>query len=361
MSRILLLGLIALAILCVLCLTCHAPRIESDIQGRALGKLSGLGLDPSLLEISGCAVTLRGDISSDDLRSEALALIKSLPGVCSVTDRLVVHKGASSGTAPAAAASTESMPEPLAAEAGSLAMRIVDGRIVLAGEVPTEAVRQSLLAEARARWGEGNVVDQLKVVEGATTEGWPQSFADMMDALHATGEDLDISLSDGKVTVTGSVLSELARERVLGAVSTALPGYEVIDRLTLREAATAAEVVQASLDSQLQGKVVEFENNSDQLTARGRAVLDQLEDALSGNDAAIEISGHTDSRGDAAHNLDLSQRRAESAKRYLVGKGLATERFTTLGYGETRPIANNETAEGRQRNRRTEFRVQEEK
>jgi outer membrane protein OmpA-like peptidoglycan-associated protein len=61
--------------------------------------------------------------------------------------------------------------------------------------------------------------------------------------------------------------------------------------------------------------------------------------------------------GEDDFNMDLSQRRAESVRDYLVELGLARGRFDTAGFGETRPIADNETPEGRQRNRRTEFRV----
>ncbi|MCL7991751.1 MAG: OmpA family protein, partial [marine benthic group bacterium] len=66
---------------------------------------------------------------------------------------------------------------------------------------------------------------------------------------------------------------------------------------------------------------------------------------------------HTDSVGEDDFNMDLSQRRAESVRNYLVELGLARDRFDTTGFGETRPIADNETEEGRHRNRRTEFRV----
>ena len=71
----------------------------------------------------------------------------------------------------------------------------------------------------------------------------------------------------------------------------------------------------------------------------------------------IEIVGHTDNTGSDAHNLDLSQRRAASVKRYLVDHGVAASRIETRGAGPYEPIDTNRTAEGRAKNRRVEFTI----
>jgi OmpA-OmpF porin, OOP family len=74
-------------------------------------------------------------------------------------------------------------------------------------------------------------------------------------------------------------------------------------------------------------------------------------------DVRLEISGHTDSRGKADSNRDLSQRRADAVKMYFITNGIAPDRLTSIGYGADRPIADNATDSGRSRNRRTEFRL----
>ena len=71
----------------------------------------------------------------------------------------------------------------------------------------------------------------------------------------------------------------------------------------------------------------------------------------------IEIAGHTDDVGDDAANLKLSQARAETVRDYLIKKGISQDRVTAKGYGETEPAANNQTEEGKQKNRRTEVRI----
>ncbi len=71
----------------------------------------------------------------------------------------------------------------------------------------------------------------------------------------------------------------------------------------------------------------------------------------------VEISGHTDNLGPEAYNLDLSQRRADNIKKYLVEHGIDPERIIAIGYGMSRPIADNATRAGRRLNRRTEFKI----
>jgi outer membrane protein OmpA-like peptidoglycan-associated protein len=71
----------------------------------------------------------------------------------------------------------------------------------------------------------------------------------------------------------------------------------------------------------------------------------------------IEISGHTDSKGADAYNKTLSNNRAKAVVEYLIKKGIAADRLTSVGYGEEQPIDTNDTEEGRQMNRRTEFKI----
>lgn len=71
----------------------------------------------------------------------------------------------------------------------------------------------------------------------------------------------------------------------------------------------------------------------------------------------IEVSSHTDSRGSDDYNLKLSQSRAQSVVDYLISKGISQSRVSAKGYGKAQPVATNETEEGRQQNRRTEFRI----
>lgn len=103
---------------------------------------------------------------------------------------------------------------------------------------------------------------------------------------------------------------------------------------------------------------VNFDYDKATLTVNARALLDQVADALRARpDIRAEIDGHTDGIGSVTYNLSLSDRRAKSVKSYLVAKGISSYRMTTRGFGKSRPIADNATAEGRELNRRVELKV----
>ena len=101
---------------------------------------------------------------------------------------------------------------------------------------------------------------------------------------------------------------------------------------------------------------VNFELDSAVLTPASSASLDRVAASLQAHpDLRVEIGGHTCSIGSADHNLDLSRRRAEAVRDYLVGKRIASSRLEVRAYGETRPIADNATEEGLRKNRRVEL------
>jgi outer membrane protein OmpA-like peptidoglycan-associated protein len=101
-----------------------------------------------------------------------------------------------------------------------------------------------------------------------------------------------------------------------------------------------------------------FAFNKARLTRDSKAELDRMSRFLEEYpDITVEISGHTDSIGSSQYNMNLSRERAEVVRKYLVESGIDAERITTKGYGETQPIADNETDRGRQQNRRVEFTI----
>lgn len=113
-----------------------------------------------------------------------------------------------------------------------------------------------------------------------------------------------------------------------------------------------------------EGILVTFESdvlfplNSSYLTEKAKLELDKLIRTLSGNkDAVLLVDGHTDATGTKDYNKWLSEKRAESVKNYLVEKGLSSSKIQTKGFGQDKPVAPNNTHEGRQKNRRVEVTI----
>ena len=101
---------------------------------------------------------------------------------------------------------------------------------------------------------------------------------------------------------------------------------------------------------------VNFHYDTANLTDEAMAILDSVAlTLLNFPEIRLEVAGHTDSSGDDAYNLDLSQQRSEAVRSYLTSKGVHTEVLGAHGYGEERPVASNTTAAGRAENRRVEL------
>jgi OOP family OmpA-OmpF porin len=107
---------------------------------------------------------------------------------------------------------------------------------------------------------------------------------------------------------------------------------------------------------ELPGPVL-FVTGSDQLLPESDAVLEIVQQYMTQEKkvSLLRIEGHTDADGDDAKNQDLSQRRAMSVAKWLTGKGIDCKRLLPVGFGETKPIADNNTEEGKAKNRRVGF------
>lgn len=203
----------------------------------------------------------------------------------------------------------------------------------------------------------------------------PKIQADLSTASAAALSERGIDLGKGLLLdgrdawLTGEAAGEQVKTEAERAVA-AVWGVRIVHNLLTvagtdspapaagAPAATAADA-QRAIDDAMAGRVLELESGSDRLTANGRALVDELAALLERfPDARVEVAGHTDSQGPAQGNLDLSRRRAQSVRSRLISRGIAESRLTAQGYGEERPIADNETAEGRFKNRRVELVVQ---
>lgn len=103
---------------------------------------------------------------------------------------------------------------------------------------------------------------------------------------------------------------------------------------------------------------VQFRSDSDVILERSHPMLDEVAAVLKANPGMrVRIEGHTDDQGDDEYNLELSRRRAQSVRRYLIDKGVDADQVEAEGYGETRPVASNATKAGRRKNRRVEFHI----
>jgi OmpA-OmpF porin, OOP family len=104
---------------------------------------------------------------------------------------------------------------------------------------------------------------------------------------------------------------------------------------------------------------VQFKSGTAELSGESKAILDNIAKILKDNQHLVfEVAGHTDNRGDHNFNVSLSEKRAQSVRQYLIDDGVSADRLTAKGYGPDKPVASNDTREGRSQNRRVELVLQ---
>ncbi len=226
-------------------------------------------------------------------------------------------------------------------------------QVVVAGTVPDEATRNAILAKVREVYGAERVVDQLGVGPVVAPPNWsgyvqklvsPQLKQVSRGQLHINGNNIELK---------GEVANEAQRQQLAADIATSLnPTYAV------RNALRVAAQEQTVLDATLANRIIEFEPGSSVLRPAGRNILDEMAATLLKLGAKkVEVIGHTDSQGARDTNVVLSLARADAVRSYLANKGVAPSLISTSGSGPDRPVAGNDTPDGRARNRRIEFRL----
>lgn len=241
-----------------------------------------------------------------------------------------------------------------AAQSGGLAPAAPEpGQVLASGTVPDEASKAAVLAKLREVYGADKVVDQIAIGQVAMPANWNGYVQKLITSDLRQISRGQLKIDGSNVSLRGEVANEALRQRIASNVATSLnPTYTVNNGLRV----SAAD--QNILDSTLANRTVEFESGKATLTPAGRAILDEMANALLKlKGRKVDIIGHTDSAGLRATNLGLSQARAETVRNYFAGRGLNADLFTATGQGPDRPIASNDSADGRARNRRIEFRM----
>ncbi len=245
---------------------------------------------------------------------------------------------ATSGTAGATAAG-------LAAGAAATAGSTLDAATTKAGEAVSaaaEGANQATKKLAETAQNAGGAISSVVSQAAAPQPTAETATAPAVEEPAPRPEDFIVSTDAADTATTAEATMENGKagmvEEKLGAMLSAASGD-----------ADAASLV-------LEG--VNFRTNSDQLTPDSIAVLDVVIADLKKHETIIvEIAGYTDNTGDPAYNVALSERRAQAVVDYLVKGGIDAGRLSAKGYGAASPIADNATAEGRQKNRRVEMHV----
>jgi OOP family OmpA-OmpF porin len=231
--------------------------------------------------------------------------------------------------------------------------------LTLSGYVPDENVHAIILGSSSRKFFSEKVVDNLKTSVGAPP-GFVNAVIPALGVLSrlSTGT---LVMSDREVKISGDALYDAAAIQIRAGLTKDFPReWQVTADISVRPAAAPvdASVCQQLFSDLLSKTKIRFLTGRATLDSDSTGLLDHLvETALRCPNATIEIAGHTDSDGEDAANQSLSERRAQAVLDYFVKAGLPADRFTAIGYGSTKPVASNDTDDGKAQNRRIEFLV----
>jgi len=298
-------GLIPIVMLSWVAVQVEADRIEHDLEQRTRSALLSAGHDWASVVFSGRDGVLVGTPQHAHQRAEALALVRNVWGA-----RVVVP-----------------------------GMRHVE-ELALSGSYP---VRASAL----------DPVEKLKTADVSALRAVPAaSVAEAAELLPVHG---DLPPNPVRAPAPPSVSETAADAQKPQAGGTA----RAIETATIATPATTPSDACRSVAHDVRTSApIRFARGKAELSRRSRALLDHLITVLNNcAQASVEVGGHADTEGPAWRNLSLSQRRAGVVVRYLISKGIDAGRLKAVGYGETRPVAPNDTAQNRAKNRRIEVEV----
>ncbi len=237
----------------------------------------------------------------------------------------------------------------------------VDGtKVNVSGSVPSDAEKTRLWDALKATFGDGNVNGDITVDAKAAPAGWLDKLVALLPDLKAKG--LKFGLDGDKLNIDTSGMSDEERFALSDKLRRAFSGYEITglwDRAMAAFAGLKAGFSGDDLVKALDLSNVYFDTAKATITRDSLETLTKAAEYIKQVPAGtrIEVSGHTDSDGDDAANMTLSQQRADAVVAKLQELGVPAGILTAKGYGETKPVGDNATAEGKALNRRIDYAI----
>ncbi len=238
-----------------------------------------------------------------------------------------------------------------------------EGQVQLRGRVSSQTLRELIDSYAKASFGSANVYTAARLDENLPSD-WGPRVLTALEALSAlsngaivvTPDKLSVSGNTGNPDASTEISSLLAGKLGEGTAFDVSVNYQ--EKLDPVLGLPTPQECEAEISEVLKVGKINFEPSSATIDSSTLGTMDDIAEILKRcGDLQLEIQGYTDSQGREEMNLALSQSRAESVLNELRARRVLTGSFVARGYGESNPIADNDTEAGREANRRIEFRL----
>lgn len=238
-----------------------------------------------------------------------------------------------------------------------------EGQVQLRGRVASESMREITDSFAKAAFGVEKVYTAARIVPELPSD-WPARVLTGIEALALLSNGV-VTVTPYSVAISGNSGNQDAQDAIARLMVSKLGEDSIFDvRVTYVEALDPVAILptpeecEAEIAEIVSGTKISFEPGSATIDESALQAMDQIAAVLEEcGDIQLEVQGHTDSQGREEMNLTLSQSRAESVLNELRARRVLTGSFIAKGYGESQPVADNETEEGREANRRIEFKL----
>ena len=210
-----------------------------------------------------------------------------------------------------------------------------------------EAQAQTALAEQTVTKAKQDYLDKQGQVVKKTQASLVKTRLQLTDAQHSQAQEAEQVGVEHAARQAADTKAAASEQRALASEQKTIEANDALAKLAAKDEARGRVIT-------LSGGVL-FRSNEATLLPGATTRLDEVAVALIANGQPVGVEGYTDSRGSQSRNMDLSQRRAESVRTYLISKGLPADQVVAKGMGPDRPIADNSSAEGRANNRRVEI------
>ncbi len=328
------LGLVLISLLSYICFNSKADDIRKNLVSNVTSALATKNFEAIKPSVKGFGqemtriITLKGVVPSEDLKLEAQRVAESANGVYAVDNQLVVEHLVNDvekiSQSPEVKIAKVTVPEVPIVEKDELKAKIDEVFPIEPELIPAPApIINSVAPEME------HVMKEIKVEQ-------------------VKFEPIEPELIPVPAPVINSVAPEVKKDT------------EPVQKLESAKSQPEKIIFscQNEFEKILSSSKIKFDSGKSEINPDSYLLLDSLVEVSKKcpNDA-IAIGGHTDSSGSDSLNQKLSAARAEAVRRYLIGHGISKDRLVSIGYGETRPIADNSTDEGRALNRRIDFKV----
>ncbi|CAN7600664.1 OmpA family protein [Rhizobium rhizogenes] len=342
----------------------YASGAPASYDGGVLFGLAQLaGLEKGSVSLSDTGFGISGTAATRDAYDAITTALKTLPQGLTLAKTDITAPApvaAPAATTPTPAATAPAVTPALAPPSFSFDALRDAGKLTLSGNYPDDDTHSKIIDAAKSLFSSDEISDQLKAAPGAPN-GFATAALGGLNALSRLAKG-SFSLSSTDAKLSGEALYSGAVKSIQDSFAAAIPeGFKTAPtEIAVSAPAPAVDApnCQSLLNTILSKSKINFDTGKARISTVSSGVLDTIVATIgrcSGN--SVEISGHTDSSGDEAANVALSEQRAKAVVTYLTDAGVSASRLTAVGLGSSRPVASNDTDEGKALNRRIEFSV----